>query len=114
MEEKKSGLKSDVKRKLISASVEVLIGLAILIYSLVTGSSLYTYAAFLFLASGAFSLVICGIRIFTDKKAAQKEAIKEENSNVQTAENVVEVKDKQGQTQQPSQDYSHIDIDTEN
>lgn len=104
---KKSGLKSDVKRKLVTGTIEVIIGLGILIFSWVTDASLYLYAGILFAASGAFTLVICILRIFADKKMAQKQV--EQEQSIQTTENVVEVaeevKEKE-QAQPTSQDSS--------
>ncbi len=87
----KSNIQSDVKRKLITGGIEVLIGVGILIYSAVNKSSLYTYGGLLFAGSGAFTLVLCLLRIFADKKMAQKKELKEKEQTTETAENVVEV-----------------------
>lgn len=111
---KKSGLKSDVKRKLVTGTIETVIGLGILAFSLATGASLYLYAGGLFAASGAFTLGMCGLRAFMDKKMAEREARAEEKRNGKTADNSkervaeatkqAEQTQEQTQTQEPSKE----------
>ena len=106
----KSNIKSDVKRKLFTGSIETVIGLGILIFSWVTDASLYLYAGILFAASGAFTLVICILRIFADKKTAQKQ--EEQKQSTQTTENVVEVTEEvneKEQAQPSSQNTNHTE-----
>ena len=105
---KKSGLKSDVKRKLVTGTIETVIGLGILIYSWVTGASLYLYAGGLFAASGAFTLVICVLRIINDKKMAEKEKLAEEKQNSLSAENTNQAE--QTQVEKPSQDSNDSEM----
>lgn len=115
---KKSGLKSDVKRKLVTGTIEAVIGLGILIYSWVTGASLYLYAGGLFAASGAFTLVICVLRIINDKKMAEKEKVAEEKQNSLSAENTNQAEQtqmeqaqaEQTQVEKPSQDSNDSEM----
>lgn len=104
---KKSGLKSDVKRKLVTGTIETVIGLGILAFSLATGASLYLYAGALFAGSGAFTLALCGLRAFTDKKMAEREARAEEKRNGKIADNskerVAEATQQAEQTQEQTQ-----------
>lgn len=107
---KKSGLKSEIKRKLVTGTLETVIGLGILAFSLATGASLYLYAGGLFAASGAFTLAICGLRAFTDKKMAEREARAEEKRNGKIADNskerVAEATKQAEQTQEQTQESS--------
>ena len=90
MNNKKSGLKSDVKRKFFTGAIEVLLGVGILTYALVTGNGLYLYAGGLFAGSGALTLGLAGARAFIDKKVAEREAKAEAKRNEKTAENTRE------------------------
>ncbi len=66
-------MKSDVKRKLVMGSIEVAIGIVVLIYSWVKDTPLL-YMGLLLVGSGLFTLLICGLRILMDKKAKENEA----------------------------------------
>ena len=106
---KLSNLAADVKRKLTTGGIELVLGIGILIYSAVTKSSLYTYAGALFAGSGAVTIILCLLRIFVDKKAADKKAAKQETQQEQvnqTSENVVEVEEVKNEEQVVSQQTS--------
>ena len=103
---KLSNLAADVKRKLTTGGIELVLGIGILIYSAVTKSSLYTYAGALFAGSGAVTIILCLLRIFVDKKAADKKAAKQEAQVNQTSENVVEVEEVKNEEQVVSQQTS--------
>ncbi len=60
-------MKPDVKRKLVTGSLETLLGLGVLIFSWLKGVPLL-YMGALLAGSGVFTLLICALRIFADKK----------------------------------------------
>lgn len=61
------------KRKLISGAIEVVIGIAILIYSSSIGGNIYRYAGYIFIASGAITLFFTGIKLFVDAKKVKNQ-----------------------------------------
>ncbi len=69
-------MKSDVKRKLVTGSIEVAIGIGVLIFSWIKDTPLL-YMGWLLVGSGLFTLIICGLRILMDKKAKENEEKKE-------------------------------------
>ena len=81
-------MKDTAKRKLISGTIELVIGVAILIYSLVTGANLYLYGALVFIGSGVFTLAISGLKMYMDKKQANKLTVVENKE--QPKEEIIE------------------------
>ncbi len=59
-------MKSDVKRKLITGTIETLLGIAVLICSWIKDIPLL-YMGLLLVGSGLLTLIICGLRIIADK-----------------------------------------------
>lgn len=61
------------KRKIISGAIELAIGIAILIYSFAAHATIYRYAGFVFIASGAITLIISAVRLIKNAKKSKNE-----------------------------------------
>ncbi len=81
-------MQPEIKRKLITGTTEVVLGIAIYIFCLISDFSLFTYGALLFIISGGFTLLICGLRILADNAAKKKQEAKDNPATAQATTQV--------------------------